>query len=121
MYRIVANLVVLSHAAFVAFVIAGGQLVAVWPALAWLHIPCVVYGIVIVIVGWRCPLTHAEKRLRLLSGQETYSSDFLYHYLWSRVGLSGNELLLKVSVLAGIIFFSLLPYLYLAAAWRDSG
>ncbi len=34
MYRVVANLVVLSHAAFVAFVMAGGQIVAVWPSNA---------------------------------------------------------------------------------------
>ncbi len=85
MSRVVAYLIVLSHLGFVVFVIAGGQLVQVWPTVAWLHLPCVAYGLFIMTVRWRCPLTDLEKQFRRWSGQEPYSGDFLNHYLWSRL------------------------------------
>ena len=54
-YRVLADLVVLAHTLFVVFVVVGGFLVWRWRWLAWLHVPCAVWGMVIEYKGWICP------------------------------------------------------------------
>ena len=53
--RLAADGVLLLHFAFVLFVVAGAVLVWRWPRLAWLHLPAVVWGVLIEIGGWLCP------------------------------------------------------------------
>src|SRR5512143_131344 len=36
-YRLLADLIVVAHFAFLAFVVAGGLLLLRWPKLAWVH------------------------------------------------------------------------------------
>ena len=48
------------HFAFILFVAFGGFLVLRWHRLAWLHVPAVIWGILIEIVPWTCPLTTIE-------------------------------------------------------------
>ncbi|HET6778499.1 MAG TPA: DUF2784 domain-containing protein [Gemmatimonadales bacterium] len=76
-----ADLVVLLHFLFVLFVIFGGLLVLRWPKLAYLHLPVAVYGVLIEFVGWVCPLTPLEKRLRESAGQQGYEGGFVEHYI----------------------------------------
>ena len=67
-YRALADLVVLLHAAFVVFVVAGGLLALRWRRAPWVHIPCAVWGALIEFAGWICPLTPLENALRHLAG-----------------------------------------------------
>jgi hypothetical protein len=76
-----ADLVVLLHFAFVLFVIFGGLLVLRWPKVAYLHLPVAAYGALIELVGWVCPLTPLEKRLRENAGLEAYEGGFVEHYI----------------------------------------
>jgi uncharacterized membrane protein YhhN len=76
-----ADLVVLLHFAFVLFVIFGGLLVLRWPRLAHVHLPVALYGALIELVGWICPLTPLEKRLRESAGLEGYQGGFVEHYI----------------------------------------
>src|SRR5256885_5426216 len=46
-YRILADAVVLVHAAFVAFVVLGGFLAWRWRWVVWLHVPCALWGVAI--------------------------------------------------------------------------
>ena len=50
-YRALADLVLLLHLAFVLFVILGGLLVLRRPVIAWLHLPCVAWGVLIEFAG----------------------------------------------------------------------
>jgi hypothetical protein len=59
-YRVAADLVLVVHAAFVAFVVLGGILVLRWPRLVWVHLPVALYGAVIEFLGVICPLTPLE-------------------------------------------------------------
>ena len=79
--RVLATLVVLAHMAFVAFVVAGGVLALRWPRVAWVHLPAALWGAMIALVGWVCPLTPLENWLRVRGGAAAYDTGFLEHYL----------------------------------------
>ncbi len=61
-YRLLADLVVVIHLAFIVFVAVGGLLAWRWPQLVWAHVPVVVWAVAIVAIGFTCPLTPLEKR-----------------------------------------------------------
>ena len=79
--RLAADLLASAHFAFVLFVVLGGVMVLRWPRLAWLHLPAVAWGACIELMGWICPLTPLENRLRLEAGMAGYEGGFIEHYL----------------------------------------
>lgn len=81
LYRLLADLVVALHVCFVAFVVAGGFLVLLRPALVWVHVPAAVWGTLIEYVGWECPLTPLENMLRRRGGAAGYAGGFIDHYV----------------------------------------
>ena len=80
-YRVLADLVVGVHALFVAFVVLGGLLALRWPRIAAAHLPAAVWGALIELRGWVCPLTPLEKSLRAAAGDAGYQGGFIEHYL----------------------------------------
>jgi hypothetical protein len=80
-YGLAANLILVLHLGFVCFVVLGGLLVAKWRRVVFLHIPAVLWGVLIEYQGWICPLTPLEQRLRQAAGQVGYSGGFIEHYL----------------------------------------
>ena len=81
LYTVLANVVLIVHGLFVAFVALGGLLVLRTPRLAWLHLPALAWGAAVVAMGWICPLTPLENTLRHLAGQQGYSAGFIEHYV----------------------------------------
>jgi hypothetical protein len=79
--RVLATAVVVVHMAFVAFVVAGGVAALRWPRVAWVHLPAALWGAMIALVGWICPLTPLENWLRVRGGGRAYDTGFLEHYL----------------------------------------
>ena len=79
--RLLADLVLLLHLAFVLFVVFGGLLVLRRRRIAWLHVPAFVWGAAIEFGGWICPLTPLENRLREQSGAGGYAGGFVERYL----------------------------------------
>jgi hypothetical protein len=80
-YRLLADVLVLVHAAFVVFVVLGAFL-ALWRRwVIWLHFPAFLWGALIEFFGWVCPLTPWEQALRASAGQDGYSGGFIDHYL----------------------------------------
>ena len=80
-YGVLADLVVALHAAFLVFVVLGGLLVARWPRVAWLHLPCVIWGVALIATGLECPLTGLEKWFIESGGAEPYAGGFVDHYV----------------------------------------
>lgn len=78
---LLADLIVLFHFLFVFFVAAGGFLVLVWDKLALVHVPSVLWAVVVEWTGWVCPLTPLENKLRSLAGAQAYSGDFIEQYV----------------------------------------
>ena len=92
-YGRLADLVLLTHLAFIVFVALGGLAVLRWPRVAWIHLPVLAYGVAIELVGWVCPLTPIEQELRRTAGGAGYEGGFIEHYVggvvyptdWSRI------------------------------------
>jgi hypothetical protein len=80
-FRLLADLTVVLHLAFVLFVVFGGLLVARHPAVAWVHLPAVAWGAWVEFAGWICPLTPLENWLREKSGGTVYVSSFVERYI----------------------------------------
>jgi hypothetical protein len=81
LYSLLADAVVVLHLGFVVFVVAGGLLGLRWPRALWLHLPAAVWGALIELAGWICPLTPLENSLRRRGGEAGYAGGFIEHYL----------------------------------------
>ena len=81
LYKTLADLVLLAHVGFVAFVVIGGAAVLRWPRLAWVHLPAVIWAVLIEYAGWICPLTPLENALRQAAGETAYAGGFVEHYV----------------------------------------
>jgi hypothetical protein len=79
--RVLADVAVVVHLVFVAFVVLGGLLVLRWPGAAWLHLPAAAWGAWVELAGWVCPLTPLENWLRRQGGEPAYTSGFVEHYV----------------------------------------
>jgi len=81
--QLAADAVLLLHLGFIVFVALGVLLVFRWRWVACLHIPCAVWGALIELAGWVCPLTPLENRLRVAAGSSGYGGGFIDHYITS--------------------------------------
>jgi hypothetical protein len=103
-YRLLADLVLVVHAAFVVFVMLGGLAVLRWPRLAWVHLPAAIWGAGIEFAGGICPLTPLENHWRRLAGEQGYAGGFVEHYVMAALypeGLTrGLQIALGLAVLA---------------------
>jgi len=113
LYPLLAAVTALVHGGFVVFVVFGGLLIPRLPWVAWLHLPCAFYGVLIMVFNWRCPLTDLEIRLRQRAGERVEWSEFLYRYLWSWLGLQGREWFIVPLLVITLLLCNWGPYLRL--------
>jgi hypothetical protein len=98
-YRLVADAAMVAHFSFLAYMVAGGFMAWRWPRTLWSHGATALYGIVNVLIGWPCPLTHVESWGRDGAGQATLpSTGFIDHYLTDVVYPQDHETLAQVIV-----------------------
>ncbi|MCS6785626.1 MAG: DUF2784 domain-containing protein [Thiobacillaceae bacterium] len=109
-YGLLADLVLAVHFAFIVFVSLGGLAVLRWPRLAWLHLPCVVWGVVVEVMGWVCPLTPLENHFLRLAGEQGYEGDFLQHYLLAAIYPEGLTRGTQIGLGLGLLVLNALIY-----------
>ena len=80
-----ADAVLVVHGLFIAWVVLGALAVRLRPRLAWLHLPCAAWGVVIQWSGGKCPLTPLEWQLRSLAGETPGHGGFIDHYLTAAI------------------------------------
>lgn len=118
MAAILADAVVVVHLLFVAFVVAGGFLLARWPRLAWLHLPAAAWGAFIEFSGGICPLTPLENYLRVVGGGSAYGGDFIERTLLP-ILYPGHLTLPIQQVLGGVVVgVNLAAYALAWWVWR---
>jgi Protein of Unknown function (DUF2784) len=69
------------HATYIAWVIFGAFFTRGRPRLAALHLATLMYGMIIEIFGFWCPLTALETWLEACGQVSAYRGPFLLHYL----------------------------------------
>lgn len=90
-YRTIADLMLIAHVSFVAFVIVGLVLILCggfcgwqWIRNPWFraaHLAAIALVVVQAWLGVICPLTTWEMRLREKAGDQTYDGTFVAHWL----------------------------------------
>ena len=116
-YHQFADLVLVVHFAFLAFVVAGGAFVLRWPRVAWAHVPAVIWGVLIEFFGWICPLTPLEIALRHRAGEAAYTGGFIAHYVMRVIYPDG--LTHGIQVMLGILVLALNGGIYGAMIARE--
>jgi len=90
-YKLLADLVVIAHASYVAFIVIGQLAILTGILRGWrwvqnrrfryLHLAAILIVVVESLLGIVCPLTTLETWLRTQAGQVTYRGDFLGHWV----------------------------------------
>jgi Protein of Unknown function (DUF2784) len=115
LYEVLADALLILHLCFILFVVFGGLLVLRWPRLAWMHFPAAVWGVLVEVRGWVCPLTPLEIALRRGAGSAAYDSSFVEHYLVPAIYPS--TLTREVQIVLGVIVLAINVAVY-GVVWR---
>lgn len=81
LFEVLTELVLLIHLLWILWVILGWIVTRNRPLLRWFHIGSLLWGILMEVGPWPCPLTIAEQWLRRGAGPASYQGSFLIHYL----------------------------------------
>ena len=100
-YKLLADLVMLLHFAFILFAVLGALLVVRWPRLAWIHLPAALWAMGIEFYGGICPLTPLENQLRIMGNNAGYSESFIQHYIGAMI--YPGEITPTIGILLGMI------------------
>ena len=117
-YRILVDLVVLLHLAFIAFVVLGGLFALRWRRIAFLQLPAALFGVFVELSGRVCPLTPLENALRRAAGTSGYSGGFVEHYLAPIIYPSGLTHRAQLVLAALVVLANLVVY---AIVWKSRG
>ena len=112
-YLVLADLTLIVHTAFVAFVLVGLVLIWIgrcchWPFVRnfWfrlLHLAAIGFVAAESVARFECPLTTWENRLRLLAGSGArYQGSFIQHWLHQVMFFDFSE---RIFTVAYIVFF----------------
>lgn len=111
LYAALALIVLVVHLAWILWVVLGWLLTRHRPWLRWFHIGSLVYGILLELFVWVCPLTHAEQWLLRRAGLRSYRDSFLGYYLEELI-YPDVPLTLLIAVSLSVILLVLGVYLY---------
>jgi hypothetical protein len=88
--RILADLIVLLHAAYASFIVVGLALILAGVVFRWswvrnfwfraIHLTAIGFVVAEEFIGMTCPLTDWEKQLRTAAGQASYPGEFLGYW-----------------------------------------
>lgn len=119
--RIAADVLVVLHLGFIAFVMLGALLCVRWKWMAWLHLPAVLWAAAIEFRRGICPLTPFEQQLRLSAGEAGYSGSFVEHYLIPVIYPAGLDAASQYVLGTLVIVINLAAYGWVVVALRRRG
>jgi hypothetical protein len=115
-HRLLADLVLCLHLAFILFAVLGALAALVWRWAPVAHIPAVLWGAFSEVTGGICPLTPIENSLRCAAGQSGYPGGFIEHYLGAIVYPPGLSPALQAWLAIALLGVNL--GLYALVFWR---
>jgi hypothetical protein len=103
-YRLLADVVLVVHPAFVVFAVLGGLLVLRHQKILGWHLAALAWGVIVQWADWICPLTPLENMLRRMGGEAGYSAGFIEHFV---IGvLYPENLTLELRYLLGAVLLA---------------
>ena len=112
LYRLLADAVVALHGLFILFVVFGGFVA--WRRerrwVAAIQLPCALWGMLIELGGWICPLTPLENSLRARAGQAGYSGGFIEHYLLPAIYPAGLTPRIQLELGGAVLLVNAVAY-----------
>ena len=115
---LLADIVLFIHFGFVLFTMVGGLLVLCRRWIAWLHIPVVLWAVMINLFGWVCPLTPLENTLRIAAGEAGYAGGFVQHYLTPLIYYQGASPQFGIKLGAAVLLWNLALYAWVIIRLR---
>lgn len=113
LYKISADIIVLLHFLWIMFLIFGVFIGRRYRWVKVFHIAGMGFAIIIQVLGWYCPLTHLEIRLRQMHDpSNSYSGSFIINYLQKiiYIELSGKIILaatIFLVLISALIYFGM--------------
>jgi hypothetical protein len=117
-YGTLATMVVLTHFAYILFVMFGGLLMLRWRKAPWVHLPAAAWGAFVELTGRICPLTPLEQWLRRSAGSGDYVGAFIEHYVVRIIYPSGLTQGIQVALGAGAILLNCAIYAWVVRRLR---
>jgi hypothetical protein len=109
-YRALADVVMVLHAALLVFFVVGGFLAWRWRRLIWAHLFVAAWNLSIVLLDFGCPVTAAEKWLRRRGGEQPYADGFIQHYI-------AGTIYPRANLAAELVGFAMLVVSYDGLLW----
>lgn len=80
-WRVLADVVVTAHYAYLVYLLIGGFLAWRWHKSIVAHVVAAVWAVLIVVTKVPCPLTSLQNNLRERAGQQPLSASFVDTYV----------------------------------------
>ena len=109
-YRILADSVMVVHFIFIVYAVFGGLLALKWKWTVFLHIPVALWGVLVEMFGWICPLTPLENEFRQAAGLAGYTGGFIDHYLLPVVYPPNLTRQIQLMLGAALLLFNIAVY-----------
>lgn len=117
-YRLLAELTLLLHLAFIIFAIFGGLLCLRRSYWALLHLPALAWGVWVEWSGSICPLTPMENHFRELAVGQGYQGSFIEHYLLPVVYPQQLTISMQWFLGGALLLTNVIIYIYVIARRR---
>lgn len=117
-YRVLTDVTVAFHFAFLVFVVAGGFLVRRYRWVAIPHLLAAAWGVYVeAMPGLICPLTPLENEFSLRAGGAGYQGGFIEHYLVPIIYPEGLTRTVQWVLAAAVIVINVAVYSW---TWRTA-
>ena len=110
-YRLAADLTLVLHLLFIIFILFGGLLCLHRIRWAWLHLPAIVWGVLVEWASLICPLTPLENYFRQRSSDQGYPGGFVENYLIPVI--YPEQLTILIQWLLGVLVLVINIFVYL--------
>ena len=115
-YRVLTELTVAVHFAFLVFVVAGGWLARRYRWIAIPHLLAAIWGVYVeAMPGVLCPLTPLENLFALRAGERGYEGGFIEHYLVPIIYPEGLTRTAQIGLAIFVVVVNVAAYSW---AWR---
>ncbi|HEX9163540.1 MAG TPA: DUF2784 domain-containing protein [Thermoanaerobaculia bacterium] len=112
LYHIAATTLAILHLAFILFVALGALLVLRWRWVMYLQLPAAIWGALVEIAQWDCPLTSWENLALHKAGESGYSTGFIAHHIFGIVYPNGLTRGIEIAIVVFVTVVNSAVYYY---------